>query len=173
MRLRSRALALTFALGVLTGSVFNLLSIKMGGRELSLPALIVLVCLIVGTVALYWGRQVAQYSRVETRNQATNMTPLFAARVAVFAQAMALTGALMMGWQVAILVYQLGLTGARATWSPLVDTLCALAGGLILLVCGILVENWCKIPPNDDEPGGGLTEAAPQPGPLGRTSDKT
>lgn len=173
MRLRSRALALTLAVGVLSGSVFNLLSTRSGGSELSLPALILLASCIVGAIALYWGRQVARYSRLETRQQACNMNPLFAARVAVFAQAMALTGALMMGWQIAILVYQLGLTGARSTWSPLVDTLCALAGGLVLLVCGIVVENWCKIPPDDDELGGGIAEAAPQPGPLGRTHDKS
>lgn len=171
MILRSRALALTLAAGVLAGSLVNLLSVKAGGRELSLPALSLLAFLVVASLALYWGRQVAQYSRVETRSKAANMTPLFAARVAVFAQAMALTGSLVAGWQLAILGYQLGVLDARATWLPLVDTLCALAGGVILLVCGIVVENWCKIPPDDDELSGGISEVAPQPGPLGRTSD--
>ena len=120
MKLRSRALALLAGVGVASGAVLNLLSTQSGGPELSLPALTLVAALILAGLALYFARQVYRYSRVETRKNAGSMNPLMAARVAVFAQALALTGALVGGWQVAIVVYQVGLASARATAQPLI-----------------------------------------------------
>ncbi|WP_237199657.1 DUF3180 domain-containing protein [Rothia nasimurium] len=168
MKLRSRALALLAAVGVASGAVLNFLSVSSGGPELSLPALTVVAALILGSLALYFARQVLKFSRVETRKKAGSMNPLMAARVAVFAQALALTGALVTGWQVAILVYQLGLLTSRASAQPLVESSVALAGGLVMLVAGIVAENWCKIPPGDEDAGGGVGEVSPQTGPLAR-----
>ncbi|WP_237205598.1 DUF3180 domain-containing protein [Rothia nasimurium] len=168
MKLRSRALALLAGVGVASGAVLNLLSVQSGGPELSLPALTLLAALILAGLALYFARQVYRYSRVETRKNAGSMNPLMAARVAVFAQALALTGALVGGWQVAILVYQLGLLTSRALAQPLVESSVALVGGLVMLVAGIVAENWCKIPPGDQDAGGGVGEVSPQTGPLAR-----
>lgn len=168
MKLRSRALALLAAVGVASGAVLNFLSVSSGGPELSLPALTVVAALILGSLALYFARQVLRFSRVETRKKAGSMNPLMAARVAVFAQALALTGALVGGWQVAIVVYQVGLASARATAHPLIESLLALAGGLVMLVAGIVAENWCKVPPGDEDAGGGVGGARPQTGPLAR-----
>ncbi|WP_326504088.1 DUF3180 domain-containing protein [Rothia nasimurium] len=168
MKLRSRALALLAGVGVASGAVLNLLSVQSGGPELSLPALTLVAALILAGLALYFARQVHRYSRVETRKNAGSMNPLMAARVAVFAQALALTGVLVGGWQVAIVVYQVGLASARATAQPLIESLLALAGGLVMLVTGIVAENWCKVPPGDNDAGGGVGEVSPQTGPLAR-----
>lgn len=168
MRLRSRALALLAGIGLAGGATLNLVSIRLGGPELSLPALTVVVALVVGGVALYFARQVYRFSRVETRKDAGSMTALTAARVAVFAQALALTGALVAGWQLAIVVHQLGLVSVRATVHPLVESLLALAGGLIMLVAGVLAESWCKVPPGDEDAVGGVSGISPQAGPLAR-----
>ncbi|WP_421083623.1 DUF3180 domain-containing protein [Rothia nasimurium] len=171
MSLRNRALALVFGVGVASGALLNLLSVQAGGPELSLPALILLAALILAVLALYFARQVSRFSRVDTRAKAGSMNPLLAARVAVFAQALALTGALIAGWQLALVVYQVGLLASRSATAPLVESLLALVGGLIMLVAGIIAENWCKIPPGDDEGSGGVGQVAPQAGPLARKTD--
>lgn len=168
MRLRSRALALMGALGVAAGALANLLSVSAGGAELSLPGAFLLFAVMAGGVALYLGRQVGKYANRKTRQDAKSVNPLLAARVAVYAQAVALTGSLVAGWQVAILVYQLGLVGSRSS-DMMVETTLALLGGVVLLVSGIIAENWCKIPPGDDEEGGGTPAGrVAQPGPLVR-----
>ncbi|WP_237187767.1 DUF3180 domain-containing protein [Rothia nasimurium] len=171
MSLRNRALGLMFGVGVATGALLNLVSVQAGGPELSLPSLTLLGALVLSALALYFARQVARFSRVETRADAGSMNPLLAARVAVFAQALALTGALIAGWQLALVVYQVGLLASRSTMAPLIESLLALTGGVIMLVAGILAENWCKIPPGDEDGGGGVGQAAPQPGPLARKTD--
>lgn len=167
MNLRYRALALTTGVGVAAGALANLVSVQSGGAELSLPFFICLVALLLGGAALYLARQVSKFSTPETREQAGNMTPLVAARVAIYSQALALTGALLTGWQVAILAFQLGLLSSRAALAPLAESGAALLAGLFMLVAGIIAENMCKIPPGKDEDGGqGLGETAPQAGPL-------
>ncbi|MDO4898293.1 MAG: DUF3180 domain-containing protein [Rothia sp. (in: high G+C Gram-positive bacteria)] len=170
MNLRYRALALTLAGGAAAGAFVNLLSVQSGGAELSLPWLVLPVALLLGGAALYLARQVRKFSKRQTRDQAGNMNPLLAARVAVYAQALALTGALLSGWQLAIFVFQLGLLASRPALSPLVQSGAVLVAGIFMLVAGVCAENMCKIPPGDDEDGGhpGLGETSPQPGTLAK-----
>ena len=165
MSVRNRALALIFALGVASGALMNLMSVRSGGPELSLPSLTLLGALLLAVLVLYFARQVSRFSRPETRTKAGSMTPLLAARVAIFAQALALTGALLAGWQIALVAYQLGLLASRATLAPLVESLLALVAGLVMLLAGILAENWCKIPPEDQKGSGGVGQISPQTGP--------
>lgn len=168
MRLRSRALALLAGVGVAAGALLNLVSVRSGGPELSLPGLVLVTALGVGGLALYFARQVRRYGTVETRKDAGSMSPLLAARVVVFAQALALTGALVAGWQLALVVYQLGLVELRASVLPLVESVAALLAGVVMLVAGLVAENWCKVPPGDADAAGGLGGSAPQTGPLVR-----
>lgn len=169
--LRARALALTAALGVALGALANLVSVNSGGVELSLPGAFVLFGAALGGLALYLARQVVKFADRQTRQEARNMNPLMAARVAVFAQALALTGAFVAGWQVSIGVYQLGLLASRSSLLLLAETGLALLGGLAMLVCGLVAESWCKIPPGSDDEGGTPTGRLAQTGPLAR-SDK-
>lgn len=174
MNLKSRALALALAVGAAAGAIVNLLSVHNGGPELALPALIWVVALLTGGAALYLASQVSKYSKRETRSQAGNMNPLLAARVAVFAQSLALTGALVLGWQLAILVFQFGLMSSRASTWPLVESTISMVAGLFMMLCGVIAVNMCRIPPGDDEDGGstGLGESLPQTGPLANRESK-
>lgn len=174
MNLKSRALALALAVGAAAGAIANLLSVHNGGPELALPALIWVAALLTGGAALYLASQVSKYSKRETRSQAGNMNPLLAARVAVFAQSLALTGALVLGWQLAILVFQFGLMSSRASTWPLVESTISMVAGLFMMLCGVIAVNMCRIPPGDDEDGGstGLGESLPQTGPLANRESK-
>lgn len=174
MNLKPRALALALAVGAAVGAIVNSLSVRNGGPELSLPALIWVAALLIGGAVLYLASQVSKFSKRETRSQAGNMNSLLAARVAVFAQSLALTGALVMGWQLAILVFQLGLMSSRASTWPLAESAISMVAGLFMMLSGVIAVNMCRIPPGDDEDGGGtgLGEGLPQTGPLANRESK-
>lgn len=174
VNLKPRALALTLAGGAATGAIVNSLSVRNGGPELSLPTLIWVAALLIGGAVLYLASQVSKFSKRETRSQAGNMNALLAARIVVFAQALALTGALVMGWQLAILVFQLGLMSSRASTWPLAESAISMVAGLFMMVSGLIAVNMCRIPPGDDEDRGGtgLGEGLPQTGPLANRESK-
>ncbi|XNZ00157.1 DUF3180 domain-containing protein [Micrococcus luteus] len=120
-----------------------------GGRQtpvLGLPALITL--LVVALISLGFGLRIR---RDWDRLPAERMDPLAAARILVLAQSGAFAGALFGGWHAGVLVQVL----ARAVAAPgmLRDCVLLVGGGVVLVVVGILVERWCRIPP-EDEAGG-------------------
>ena len=156
MSLSLRLLALLFGLGVAAGSALNLASVWAGGRELALPASFLALALVLVLPALYFARKVSRFARPATRAQAKNMTPLFAARILAYAQALALGGAGLTGWQLAVMVYQRGLLPVRGG-PEMVWSLLGLLGSALLLGGGLLAEHWCKLPPEDKE-GTGLGE---------------
>ena len=76
--------------------------------------------------------------------------PFFAMRVLVFAKATSLTGALLTGAAVGLTLY--GLTRLLTPVLPaLWYDLLTLAGAGAMLAAGMLVETWCRIPPEDRE----------------------
>ena len=102
------------------------------------------------------------------------LDPIAAARTLVLAQATAYTGSLLLGWHAGIFVDQLPLWSLRpghaATWG----SLAMIAGGVLMICVGLVVERFCRLPPQDsnghgsagpggkasrrdagDEPGGG------------------
>lgn len=76
--------------------------------------------------------------------------PFFATRVVMLAKASALSGALLTGGGVGVLVYLLtrsvtpgvGSTGAAVA---------TIVGAAVLLTCGLVAEFMCRIPPTDDD----------------------
>ncbi|MDT0189389.1 DUF3180 domain-containing protein [Rothia terrae] len=161
-QLRARALILCLSLALLAGAIFNGISVSAGGPELGLPPATLLIAVIAGALALYFGSQVAKFQDRDRRSQVPNMTPIFAARVAIFAQACALSGALIAGWHVAITGFQLTLLSARGSWEPVLFAVLGIVTGIILLVCGLIAENMCKIPPHDGDDASGPGTPAPR-----------
>ena len=77
--------------------------------------------------------------------------PFFAMRVLVFAKATSLTGALLTGAAIGLTLY--GLTRLLTPLLPaLWYDLLTLLGAAAMLTAGLLVETWCRIPPEDHEP---------------------
>ena len=74
--------------------------------------------------------------------------PFFAMRVLVLAKASSLTGALILGVAAALAVYAVSRTGTVSTPAFWPDVLTGV-GGLALGVAGLIVEWWCRIPPQD------------------------
>lgn len=86
--------------------------------------------------------------------------PVWGVGTAAAAQAVAYYGALTAGWHAGIGVDQVMLLGARTTQEPLWLCVAQVVAGALLMVVGWVVENWCKLPPDDpdaekDTPYGG------------------
>lgn len=88
----------------------------------------------------------------------TALNPLLAARTVVLAQACAYAGTVLLGWHVGIFLDQLRVwslgVGAGIVWVALAMA----GGGLAMMAVGLLVEWFCRIPPEDTQGDGpGLT----------------
>lgn len=104
--------------------------------------LIVVVCLILGIKVRRW----------RDGNRDKVLDPLLAARTVVLAQACAYAGAVLFGWHTGILLNQLPTIAMRADLSVIWQMVALLAGALVMVAVGIVVERFCKLPPEDSEP---------------------
>lgn len=88
-------------------------------------------------------------SRVARKVPGAEVDPFYATRVVLLAKASSMSGSLVAGFALAILVFLLSRSVLPAAVSV---TMCAVtAGGAILLLAGGLVaEKMCTLPPEDD-----------------------
>ncbi len=157
--LKVRILSLTCVLALAGGAVINGISLGLGGPELQLPPSTLLICLVLAALALWLGLQVKKYRDRQRRQDAPGMNPLLAARTAVFAQTCAYSGALLAGWHIALLFYQISMLSIRSLWGPVYIALIDVIAGLVLLLGGLFAEAMCKIPPSDSDEGDSDSQA--------------
>lgn len=105
--------------------------------------LIVVVCLILGLKVRRW--------RDGKREKA--LDPLMAARTLVLAQACAYAGAVLLGWHVGILLDQVPSIGLRSDLGIIWHMAAMIGGGLVMVAVGLVVERFCKLPPDAPESG--------------------
>ncbi|AXR74361.1 MULTISPECIES: DUF3180 domain-containing protein [Auritidibacter] len=79
---------------------------------------------------------------------AARMNPLAAARTVVLAQATAYTGMVIAGWHIGILIDRIPAAGIGSQTT--VDAMMMVVTGAAVTVIGLVVEQWCKIPPDDE-----------------------
>lgn len=112
---------------------------------LSLPVTLVVIAAIVVGFAIPIRRATRGTSK-------TMIDPFRAMRVAVLAKASSLSGALLAGWGLGILVYLVTrsvLPASGAIWLAVA----AAVGGVVLLVAGLVAEHLCTLPPPEDDEG--------------------
>ena len=110
--------------------------------------LITVAAVSVLCLALGW-----RVRRDREKPAAARMDPLAAARTLVLGQASGFAGAALGGWHAGVAVQVLLRAGVGA---PTVrEAALQAVGGLVLLVVGLIVERWCRIPPEADAPEGG------------------
>jgi hypothetical protein len=112
---------------------------------LSLPVTLVVIAAIVVGFAIPIRRA--------THGKSKRMIdPFRAMRVAVLAKASSLSGALLAGWGLGILVYLVTRSVLPAT-SAIWLSVAAAVGGVVLLVAGLVAEYLCTLPPPEDDEG--------------------
>lgn len=135
------------------GWLINWWATRNGYPTPSLPLSSLLTIAAVVLVTLVFGLRVRRW---RAGNRKRVLDPLLAARTVVLAQATAYAGALTTGWHVGILADQLTLVGVRSNLGPVWGSLALIAAGLAMIVTGLVVENFCRLPP-DDESGSGVS----------------
>lgn len=121
---------------------------------LPLTALVTMGVIVVLTLVL--GIRVLRWRNGKKKKKMLN--PILAAWTLVLAQACAYTGIVLLGWHAGIFVDQLRLWNVRSNQGITWQALAMAGGGLVMVVVGLVVERFCRIPPED-----GDTDAAPGP----------
>ena len=84
-------------------------------------------------------------------NKKKMLNPILAAWTLVLAQACAYTGSVLLGWHAGIFVDQLRLWNLRSDQTLAWQAVVMAGGGLVMIVVGLMVERFCRIPPEDGE----------------------
>ena len=111
--IRISVIACAVALGLVAATILNNLVVNAGGGELAMSPVVALICVVIAGITLWFAFQVARFRNVETRRKAKSMNSLMAARTLACAQGAILTGALLAGWMLGLIVYDVALASAR------------------------------------------------------------
>lgn len=147
-RTRPSLLILLAILGAGAGWLLET-ALVAGGRATFVPpvtlaAALALIGVIVVVIAL-------PVHRVVRGTAKTRIDPFYATRAVVLAKASSLTGALLGGVAVAILVFLL----TRSVIPPvgsLAQAIATVVAGILLVAGGLIAEKMCTLPPSDDDP---------------------
>lgn len=148
--LRFRWLALVGLVAGLAGWLVNWLASHNGYGTPTLPLTSLITTAVIIGITLVFGRRVLKWRNGERDRP---LDPILATRTLVLAQACAYAGALNLGWHAGIFVDQVTLLSVRSTTAPLWGSVALMAGGIVMIVVGLIVENFCRLPPDDDGSG--------------------
>ncbi|MGD6980060.1 MULTISPECIES: DUF3180 domain-containing protein [Citricoccus] len=134
-----------------TAVVGWLSALVAAGAGLVSPVLAASSAITVAAVAVLVLALGIRVQRDKKRPPAARMNPVASARTLVLAQAGAYAGALIAGWHAGVLVHLVSATGFG---TPTVnDALLMIIGGLVLVIVGFVVEQFCRLPPEDGADG--------------------
>jgi hypothetical protein len=124
-----------------------------------LPATALATMGVIVAITLILGIRVLRWRNSTKRKKA--LDPILAARTLVLAQACAYAGTVLLGWHAGIFLDQLRIWNLRSDQGITWVAVAIAGGGLVMIIVGLLVERFCKIPPED-------SDAAPGDGKPGR-----
>ena len=157
---RTRPLTLIL-FAVLGGAATWLIEVALisGGRPAVVPPVTLALTLgVIGVLDIALALPIRRAVRDRTKPR---VDPFYATRVVMLAKASSLSGALLGGGSLGITAYLLSRSVVPGVGSVGL-ALAAAIGAIVLLVCGLVAEHMCAIPPDDDDP----VEGRPNPGGL-------
>ena len=98
----------------------------------------------VSALTLIMGIRVRRYTQGKLKSR---LDPLVAARTLILAQASAYAGTLIGGWHVGILIELLRATGFGS--AAVRSALLMIVAAAVMVIVGWIVEQFCKVPPDD------------------------
>ena len=146
--IRYRWLATIAVVTAVLGWLGNLLA---GRGGLPVPVLHLSSLATMAAIAVFTLVLGLKVRRWRNGNRDKELNPVLAARTLVLAQACAYAGSLIFGWHSGIMVDQLMLLLYRPGLGALPAVLAMMGGGLVMVVIGLVVERFCKLPPEDTE----------------------
>ncbi|WP_411375180.1 DUF3180 domain-containing protein [Arthrobacter sp. MPF02] len=130
-------------------SRYSMATPVLPATALATMGVIVVITLILGIRVLRWRNSLKDSSKKKTV-----LDPLLAARTLVLAQACAYAGTVLLGWHVGIFLDQLRIWSLRSDQGITWLALAMAGGGLVMIVVGLVVERFCRIPPEDGDTKG-------------------
>lgn len=119
-----------------------------GLAPLAMPWTVLPVLLAIAGLVLWWGLPVRRWN---AGDRSKPLDPLKAARTVALAKAVAHAGAIFTGWYFGAgigLVADLGIDPRRERF---VLSMAATVAAVLVTAAGLLVERWCRRPPEDEE----------------------
>lgn len=150
--IRTRWLILVAAFSALAGYLLSLAGTWFGWPTPVLPLSSLFTMAVIAGFTLVLGIRVLRWRQGKRQRQ---LNLILAARTLVLAHACAYAGCLLLGWHVGILIDQLPLWAFRSDHTIGLTSLAMMGGGMVMIVIGLVVERFCRIPPEDTEESDG------------------
>ncbi|THG29586.1 DUF3180 family protein [Naasia lichenicola] len=136
--------------GVAAGWLLQLALAARGFAVIVPPLSLAIALAGIAAIVVAFGWPIRQAVRGTAKRE---VNPFQAMRVVTLAKASILAGALIGGAGIGLLLFLVTRPVVSSSYT-LVAGLLVIAASAALLICGYLVEQWCRIPPDDgDRPG--------------------
>ncbi len=138
-------LLIAFIAGLAAGAVLALLARTSGVELLGASWVVPIVLVILSLATLYFGWTVRRYVKGDIRD----LDPKRGVNTLMLAKSMEMVGAILFGWYLGQLIVI--VIHPDSSWARRVILECAIsaAASLLALICGIVSEYWCQLPPTD------------------------
>jgi hypothetical protein len=135
--------------GVVVGFLIDTAAAGMGNPTLVPPVSLPLTLVIIAVLVILFAYPIRQATRGKSKSR---IDPFRAMRIAVLAKACSLAGAVLTGGGAGILIYMLTRSVIPAPSSVLL-AVAAFVAAAVLMVCGLVAEKMCTLPPDrhDDD----------------------
>jgi hypothetical protein len=120
-----------------------------GAGAISPPFTLAILLALIGLVVVAFALPVRRAVRDRQNHR---VDPFYATRVVVLAKASSIAGSLLFGATLSIVSYLI-TRAVVAEVGSIFTSGAAVLGSIILLVCGLVAENMCSIPPDDKNKG--------------------
>lgn len=148
-RTRPLVLVLFAIVGAGAGLLLQVILAATGNAAASAPFTLALSLAVIGGLVIFFAVPVRRAVREREKH---TVDPFYATRVVVLAKASSIAGSLILGATGAIVVYLL-TRSVIATVGSIFTSSAAVVGAIVLLVCGLVAENMCSLPPDDEDKG--------------------
>jgi len=149
-------------IGIAVGVLIQVYLSSRGGAPLVPPISLAATLLVLAAVLVVLA---VLLRRAVNRSSQRPVNPFHAVRLLAGARAGQFAGALFGGFGAGLAMQLLtrGVMAPTSTWVPM---LLVAGAGAVLLICGVIAESLCRVPPDDPEAertGGGPDSAPQQP----------
>ena len=136
-------------LGIAAAWIAELMLVGSGRPSLVPPITLGIALGLIGVLVVLGALPVF---RVARGIAGARVDPFYATRIVLLAKASSLTGAILTGFAVSVLVFLLSRS-VPASGGSVAMAIVTLVGAALLLAGGLVAEKMCTLPPSEDEPG--------------------